>query len=114
MSDFPKRLTVRINVDKVLKNHLYKGVKGTYLNLILHNTPGNPYGQDFLVKQEISKELRDTVEMEIIGEAKAWALGEGTPTPKEDQKSKEVAPTIVEALKTLTPPAVNITDDLPF
>jgi len=118
MSNFPKRLTVRVNVDKILKEHLYKGSKGNYLNLILHNTPGNPYGQDFLVKQELPKELRDTVEVEILGEAKAWGLGEGTPTPKPESAGQAGAG-LVDALRTVasTPAKTNAppkSDDLPF
>lgn len=118
MSNFPKRLTVRVNVDKVLKEHLYKGQKGNYLNLVLFNTPGNPYGQDFCVKQEVDKDLRADVETEIIGEAKAWALGEGSPTPK-GENSGQGGAGIVDALRTIvkTPAKTNtppVSDDLPF
>jgi len=111
MSNFPKRLTVRINVDKIKKEHLYKGAKGTYLNLVLFNTPGNLYGQDFGVKQDAGEGNRE-VEMDFIGEAKAWALGEGSPTPKEDQTIKIEAP-LTDALRAVIPPPAT-TDDLPF
>lgn len=118
MSNFPKRLTVRVNVDKVLKEHIYKGQKGNYLNLVLFNTPGNPYGQDYCVKQEIDKDKRADIETEIIGEAKAWALGEGSPAPKGENAGQGGAG-IVDALRTIvkTPAKTNtppVSDDLPF
>jgi hypothetical protein len=113
MSNFPKRLTVKINVDKIKKEHLYKGKKGTYLKLVAFNTPDNPYGQDFGVKQDLGKDNNgDYLPSEFIGEVKAWAVGEGTPTPKEDQTIKIEAP-LSDALRAVIPPAAT-TDDLPF
>lgn len=113
MSNFPKRLSIKINVDAIKKENLFKGKKGTYLNLVAFNTPDNPYGQDFGVKQDLGKDQNgDYLPSEFIGEIKAWAIGEGKPTPKEDQNNKLETP-ITDALRAVIPP-VNSTDDLPF
>ena len=104
MSQFPKRMTVKVNLDKVLKEHLYQGQKGKYLDLVLFNTPDSPYGDDFVVKQDLGKEARDAgTESPILGNAKAWDLS-GQPCPKDGGAPAVSKPT--------TPTPTN--DDLPF
>lgn len=59
--------TVKINVTKIEKARLFKGAKGTYLDLVLIDKP-DEYGNDGFVVQGISKEDRDKgVKMPIIG-----------------------------------------------
>lgn len=50
----------KIDVTKINKAHLFKGAKGTYLDLVLiPNRDGtDQYGNDGMVKQGISKEAR--------------------------------------------------------
>lgn len=105
MSNFPKRLTLKVNLDLVKKDHLYQGKKGRYLDLVLFNTPESPYGDDFVVKQDLGKDAREKgVESPILGNGKAWDLS-GTPTPKDGgQPAPNNAPQ--------TPPSAS--DDLPF
>lgn len=106
MSNFPKRLTVKVNLDKVLKDNLYKGQKGTYLDLVLFNTPESPYGDDFVVKQDLGKEAREQgKESPILGNGKAWDLS-GQPCPRDGVQSAPSAPSPV------APTSTN--DDLPF
>jgi hypothetical protein len=62
-------ITAKIDVTKIDKARLFKGKKGTYLDLILIETPNGQYG-DYMIKQSISKEEREQgVEMPIIGNA---------------------------------------------
>lgn len=97
-------MTVKVNLDKVLKDRLYKGQKGTYLDLVLFNTPDSPYGDDFAVKQDLGKEAREQgVESPFLGNAKAWDLS-GSPAPKDGGTAAPAAP---------QKPAPS-NDDLPF
>ena len=50
-------ITARINVDMIDKKRLYKGKKGTYLDVVLIDTPDSKYG-DFMIVQSIPKEER--------------------------------------------------------
>jgi hypothetical protein len=51
----------KIDVSKIAKEHLFKGAKGTYLDItLLENRDGtDKYGNDFMVVQDIGKEARD-------------------------------------------------------
>jgi len=79
-------IKVKVDVLKIDKSKLYVGEKGTYLDLILIETPDNKYGNDYLCKQDGEKDD----DMPIIGNAKILK-------PKEQDQSE-------------TPPD----DDLPF
>ena len=61
-----KPIKAKINVTKILKEHLFKGKNVTYLNLVIWpNKDGTgEYGDTHGIKQEISKEARDAGEKE--------------------------------------------------
>lgn len=42
-------ITVKIDVSKIDKTKLFKGAKGTYLDIILMPSENNQYGNDFMV-----------------------------------------------------------------
>ena len=68
MSDIIK---LSIDVTKIEKETLFKGKKGTYLNAALIPTPGNQYGDDYMIVQDISKEEREAGRKgNILGNAK--------------------------------------------
>lgn len=76
-------ITAKINVAKIDKNRLYKGEKGTYLDIILIETPNSEY-QDYLIKQSQTKEEREQgLELPIIGGGKNLA-GKLTEKEKND------------------------------
>ena len=71
-------IVVKIDVSKISKEDLFQGKKGTYLDIILWETPDNEYGNDYVARQGISKERSDAgVKGEILGNAEC----KGT-TPK--------------------------------
>jgi hypothetical protein len=51
-------ITVKINVSKIDKAHLFEGKSGKYLDLVLFETPDDKYGNDYRVVQGVSKEAR--------------------------------------------------------
>ena len=60
-----------IDVTKIDRNKLFKGKKGTYLNLALIPTPGSQFGNDYMVVQNLDKEEREAGQRgEILGNAK--------------------------------------------
>lgn len=67
-------ITVKIDVTKILKEHLFAGKNGAkYLDLVLfENRDGkDQYGNDFVVKQSLPKEARDRGDKApILGNAK--------------------------------------------
>lgn len=68
-----KLTTVKINVSKILKEHLYAGKNGKYLDLALIENRDGPdqYGNDGFVTQSVSKEARQRGEKgPIIGNFK--------------------------------------------
>ena len=62
-------ITLQIDVTKIDKSRLFKGKKGTYLNVILIETPNSQYG-DYMVKQQVSKEEREKGIEIILGSGK--------------------------------------------
>jgi hypothetical protein len=72
-------ITVRIDVTKIDKRFLFKGDKGTYLDVVLIETPTNKYGNDYMVKQDCGKDNRDTAP--ILGNAKTLRKPDTIDTP---------------------------------
>lgn len=52
-------ITLKIDVTKIDKSRLFKGAKGTYLDLVLFDTEDDKYGNDFRVVQSVTKEERE-------------------------------------------------------
>lgn len=66
-------ILAKIDVKKILKQHLFVGAKGTYLDLCLKENKDGPdaYGNDGMIVQEVSKEAREAGERgPIIGNYK--------------------------------------------
>lgn len=65
-------LTAKLDVTKIDKSKLFKGAKGTYLDLVLIETPNSEYG-DYMICQSVSKEERDKgVKGAVLGNAKIF------------------------------------------
>lgn len=64
-----KPIKAKINVTKILKQHLFPGKSGTYLDIVIWpNKEPSTYGDTHVIKQSLSKEARDAGEKEpIIG-----------------------------------------------
>jgi len=63
-------LVGKIDVTKIEKNRLFKGSKGTYLDLVVIPTPKSEFG-DYMIVQSVSKEERESgVKGAIIGNLK--------------------------------------------
>lgn len=64
-------IVAKIDVTKIDKSKLFKGTKGTYLDVILIATSEDKYGNDFMVCQSVSQEDRRAgVKGAILGNAK--------------------------------------------
>ena len=100
----PRPITLKIDVSKIDKSHLFKGAKGTYLDVaIWPNKEGaGQYGDTHYAVQQVTKELRESgVRGPIIGNATV--------------PSDEAEPTRHAKTATPTDPDLDIApDDLPF
>ena len=66
-------IKAKIDVSKIDKSKLYKGTKGTYLDItLLENRDGvDQYGNHFMIVQDVSKEEREAGNRgAILGNAK--------------------------------------------
>jgi len=77
-------IKVTIDVTKIIKDQLFQGEKGIYLDLVLIPTPNSQYGNDYLVKQD-NKDRELSKDNPVLGNAKNFG---GKPykepeTPKE-------------------------------
>jgi len=82
-------IRVKIDAQKILKEHLFKGAKGTYLDLtLMDNKEGrDTYGNDGFVVQDIGKEARERGEKGPILEN--WKrLDKSAPRPSSAFQSK--------------------------
>ena len=89
---YTEKISLRVNVDKIDKDALFKGEKGTYLNLTIVPTPTNQY-DDYMITQ-----YRGKGEENVI-------LGNGRDLVFNDSNSKETQPMKL---------AESSTDGLPF
>jgi len=95
-------ITAKIDVTKILKDELYKGQKGTYLDLVLfENKNGeDANGNHGIVKQSLSKATREA------GEVEAPILG--------NYKQKDFQPKAAPAPRRIVPAAPEADENLPF
>lgn len=72
-------IKAKINVLKVDKTKFFKGEKGTYLDIVLIETPNGQYG-DYMVVQDTTKEERAAGKQgAILGNATYFAPKQGGP-----------------------------------
>jgi hypothetical protein len=87
-------ISAKINVSKILKEHLFKGEKGTYLDItLIENKEGtDQYGNDYFVVQDLGKEAREKGEKgPILGNAKVrGAKAPANPAPASTTVPKPV------------------------
>lgn len=91
-------ITGQINVTKVNKERLFKGEKGTYLNVVLIETPNSKYG-DYMICESVSKEEREKgIKGATLGNAKIFK------SRKQDSKPATAS----------APKPANDDDEVPF
>lgn len=97
-------ILVKIDVTKIDKARLFKGAKGTYLDVVLIETPGGEYG-DYMVKQSVTKEEREAkLQMPILGNGKI--MGGSKPAGQSAPDRRPAAPP--------PPPQENPEENVPF
>jgi hypothetical protein len=85
-------ISIRINVEKIDKSRLYKGAKGTYLDLttFVDLDTKDQYDNNGFIKQSTSKEERDAgVKTEILGNVKVFS-NDGQASKGNSGKVKQV------------------------
>ena len=73
-------ITGKIDVKKIVKGKLYVGERGTYLDIVLIETPNNQYGNDFMIVQSTEKD-EDSI---ILGNAKYFKKREESKTQSDE------------------------------
>lgn len=99
-------ITLKINVTRILKEHLYAGKNGKYLDLAVWPNKDGPdqYGNTHFVCQSVSKEAREQgVKGPIIGNL--TMPEQATPTPR-----REAKPPVKQSVQQTT----DEEDDIPF
>jgi hypothetical protein len=114
-------IKVQVNLDKVDKSLIYQGKNGKYLNLVLwDNRAGrDKYGNDGMVKQEVSKDQRLAgKESQILGNWKHHVSGQemGTNANLAAKKAQAAERDDSGPLPFRQKPSVNMgqDDDIPF
>lgn len=99
-------IKIKINVGKIDKTALFKGEKGTYLDVVLWETPDSQYGDDYRVVQDLPRERRDAGEKgEILGNGKNFG----------DSAKKAASKSAPPAKKPPVDPDLDAPeDDIPF
>lgn len=100
-------ITAKINCSAIDKSRLFKGAKGTYLDIVLIDTPNGQYG-DYMVVQAVTKEEREKgIKGPILGNGQT----RGRP-PVQQQQDPNVTPS-GSRVKPGTEQA-NMDEDVPF
>jgi hypothetical protein len=98
-------ISAKLNVSAIDKTKLFKGEKGTYLDItLLENRDGtDQYGNDFMVVQDLGKEARERGEKgPILGNAKIRVQ-------RDSQRPAQSAPAPRQSA-----PQENLDEDVPF
>lgn len=97
----------KIDVTKIDKARLFKGQKGTYLDLTLIETPNDQYGNSHMIVQDVGKEDREKgIKGAILGNAKTF--GKSSPAAQPPPKSDTQTTTIMNKKPE------NLDEDVPF
>lgn len=96
-------IAAKIDVTKITKDRLFPGKNGAkYLDVILIETPNNPYGNDFMVQESVTKEEREAGKKgPVLGNAKIIGV-------RLDQQARPSRPTASQATQADT------NDNIPF
>lgn len=93
----------KINCSKIDKTKLFKGEKGTYLDIALIETKDDQYGNDYMIVQDLGKEARERGEKgAILGNAKIRGA----------KPAAQQAP--AKATAGAAPKQENLDEDVPF
>jgi len=104
-------IIAKINVTKIDKARLFKGEKGTCLDICLIETPNGQYDQDYMVTQSVTKEEREQgIKGPILGNARI--IGTKAPAPAPSAYTRAPASAPVAAPK--PPVQQNLDDDIGF
>lgn len=78
-------IKLSINLDAIDESIAYEGAKGRYIDILLIETPGNKFGNDYMAAQGVSKEARDAGEKgPILGNGKILGKDrDQSPAPRE-------------------------------
>ena len=103
-------ISVRIDVTKIDKARLYKGEKGTYLDLTTFiDTEEKKYDNNGFISQSVTKEEREAgVKTPILGNCKVIFKGETT-----EQRTVQYAKGVSQAKQAMEPDPFEDTD-IPF
>lgn len=116
-----QHIILKLDVSKIVKEWLFKGQKGTYLDLVVYeNDATDQFGNSHVVKQSPSKDLRDQgTKPVIIGNGK-WMNGGQRQQPAQGQ-GRSQAPAGRPAGRSQPPgtiqykaPQPDDGDDIPF
>lgn len=101
-------ITGKIDVSKIDKSSLFKGAKGTYLDIVLKETPDSKYGEDYMIVQSVSQEDRKNgIKGAILGNAKIRGSSQ-PPNPT----ARPSAQTVTESPQISI--SKNLDEDVPF
>ena len=100
-------LRLNINLEKLEKEHFFKGAKGTYVDLTLIPSRDSQYGDSHFIVQDVGKEKRLAgIKGPIVGNAKPVG-GPQQPAGQTTPPASKIAPEDV-------PGALPADDDVPF
>ena len=106
-------IRVKIDVTKIDKSKLFKGAKGTYLDLTLFETPDSKYGDDYRVVQDLGKDARARGEKgAILGNGKI--IGAKPQQEREPQYDQAPPPASAQPARQQTKQPENLDEDVPF
>jgi len=95
-------ISIRIDVSKIDKDRLYKGAKGTYLDLTTFIDPNtaDQYDNHGFISQSVTKEERDqSVRTPILGNCKVFFQEQGSDNSSPAPVSNDIS---------------GLDDDIPF
>jgi len=83
-----------IDVTKIDKEHITTDEKGRkWLRIRLVNTPESKYQSDYMIVQDLPKELREQGHQgAILGNGRAWGPGEGAMAVREGEAVSQTKP----------------------
>lgn len=85
---YEKKITLKIDVKKLVKSSFYQGEKGLYATLTIIPTPNNKYGDDYMVTQYTGKKAEGEKDP-IVGNGRDLVFDNDTSEKSPEVKQEE-------------------------
>lgn len=93
------KISIKIDVTKIIKDALYKGEKCTYLDATVYlKDEADRFGNHGMITQDKTKDLTENGKNQIIGNIKVWNDSKNSKKPSKKDEAPVIEPEPIDDL----------------